>query len=94
MLEILRLGLKTEDTSVLRMCACVVLNFAFFNRADTGVQLCREDVGIEDADAFPAVSPAPAIHAILTQVKAGDTVHQGANYQKHTKMHSQVLKTL
>ena len=47
MLDILRLGLRTEDLGVLRMCACVVMGFAWFNRADTGVQLQRADISID-----------------------------------------------
>ena len=47
MLDILRLGLRTDDLDVLRMCACVVMGFAWFNRADTGVQLRREDISID-----------------------------------------------
>ena len=47
MLDILRLGLQTDDLGVLRMCACVVMGFAWFNRADTDVQLRREDISID-----------------------------------------------
>ena len=48
MLDILRLGLKTDDIDVLRKCAAVVMGFAWFNRADTGTQLRREDVSIDE----------------------------------------------
>ena len=34
--EILDLGLRTDDMTVLRECAAVVLTFAFFHRGDTG----------------------------------------------------------
>ena len=43
-----------------------------------------------------SVRPPPAAHAILTQLKAGDTYIRArlANYQKHTKIHDELLKTL
>jgi len=73
MLEILRLGLKTEDISVLRMCACVVLNFVFFNRADTGVQLCREDVCIDQRGiSIDARSKTASLNAAHTMTRLHD----------------------
>jgi hypothetical protein len=73
MLDILRLGLKTEDNSVLRMCACVVLNFTFFNRADTGVQLCREDVGIDQSGiSIDARSKTASLNAAHTMTRPHD----------------------
>ena len=47
MLAILRLGLTTPQLETLRMCACLVLNFCWFNRADTGVRLQRRHVTID-----------------------------------------------
>ena len=41
---IMLLGLDTTDQSVLRMCACIVLCYCWYNRADTGVLLLRRDV--------------------------------------------------
>ena len=46
MLAILRLGLATTELATIRMCACLVLNYCWFNRADTGVRLLRRDVSI------------------------------------------------
>lgn len=45
-LAVLRLGLQTQDMHVLRMSTCVVLNFCYFSRADTSVQLLRQHVTI------------------------------------------------
>lgn len=46
MLAILRLGLSTADLATMRMCTCLVLNYCWFNRADTGVRLLRRDVSL------------------------------------------------
>ena len=40
------------------------------------------------------VDPSPANHASLTQLKAGDTIHQAGELQKRTKIHDELLKTL
>ena len=47
MLAILRLGLATPHLETLRRCACLVLNFCWFNRADTGIRLQRRHVSID-----------------------------------------------
>ena len=44
---LLLLGLNTDDTTVLRRCACIVLCYCWFNRADSGVLLLRRDVTID-----------------------------------------------
>jgi len=45
---ILQLGLKTSEPAVLRMCACIVLCYCWYNRADTGMLVLRRDVTIDD----------------------------------------------
>ena len=45
-LDILRLGLSTDDMRVLRDAVAVVVAFAFYARGDTGVLLLRKHVGI------------------------------------------------
>jgi len=49
MLDILNLGLATDDPHTLRMCACLVVCFSWYNRADTGVQLLRSHVTLTEA---------------------------------------------
>jgi hypothetical protein len=44
---IMLLGLDTDNLSVLRMCACIVLCYCWYNQADTGVLLLRRDVTID-----------------------------------------------
>jgi len=38
-LDILHLGLGTDNTHTLRMCSCLVVCYSWYNRADTGIQL-------------------------------------------------------
>lgn len=47
MLDVLRLGLSTDDVEVLRRCACLVLCYCWYNRADSGVLLLRRHVTID-----------------------------------------------
>lgn len=47
-LRILYLGLETPSLSVLRACACVVVQFLWFARADTGINLQNAHVGISE----------------------------------------------
>ena len=44
MFDILRLGLTTHDNHTLRRCACLVLCYCWYNRADSGVLLLRRHV--------------------------------------------------
>jgi hypothetical protein len=44
MLDILHLGLRTDDSHALRMCTCLVVCYSWYNRADTGIQLLRSHV--------------------------------------------------
>jgi len=44
MLDILHLSLGTDNTHTLRMCACLVVCYSWYNRADTGIQLLRSHV--------------------------------------------------
>ena len=44
----LRLGLSTDDPGLLRACACVVFQFAWFARADTGIHLREAHVSISE----------------------------------------------
>ena len=47
MLSILLLGLRTDDLDTLRRCACLILCYCWYNRADSGVLLLRRHVTIE-----------------------------------------------
>ncbi len=40
-LRILRLGLDTPSATTIRACACLVVQFLWFARADTGIHLCK-----------------------------------------------------
>ena len=44
MFDILQLGLATSDLHTLRRCACLVLCYCWYNRADSGVLLLRRHV--------------------------------------------------
>jgi len=48
MLDILHLGLNTDNSHILRMCACLVVCYSWYNRADTGIQLQRSHVTLTD----------------------------------------------
>lgn len=44
----LQLGLSTHDPRLLRACSCVVFQFLWFARADTGIQLREAHVGVSE----------------------------------------------
>ena len=46
-MAILKLGLQTQHSDTLRKCACVVLNYCWYNRADTGMQLKRAHLSFD-----------------------------------------------
>jgi hypothetical protein len=48
MFDILCLGLTTNDAHTLRRCACLVLCYSWYNRADSGVLLFRCHVTFDD----------------------------------------------
>jgi hypothetical protein len=83
---IMLLGLATANQSVLRMCACIVLCYCRYNRADTGVLLLRRDVTIDERG--------------ITLNQQGKTVARNqacAVYRRHDSRHDHgqlVLKLL
>ena len=46
-MAILQLGLTTQHPDTLRKCTCIVLNYCWYNRADTGVQLKRAHLSFD-----------------------------------------------
>ena len=46
-MAILALGLETQHPDTLRKCACIVLNYCWYNRADTGMQLKRAHLSFD-----------------------------------------------
>ena len=46
-MAILELGLTTPHPDILRKCACIVLNYCWYNRADTGMQLKRANLSFD-----------------------------------------------
>jgi len=46
-MAILELGLATPHLDILGKCACIVLNYCWYNRADTGMQLKRAHISFD-----------------------------------------------
>ena len=86
MLDILHLGLRTSDLETLRRCACLILCYCWYNRADSGVLLLRRHVTIDSRG--------------VTINSQGKTVARNAACPIHRPraarfdLHSQVLQLL
>jgi hypothetical protein len=66
-MAILQLGLTTSHTDTLCKCACIVLNYCWYNRADTGMQLKRAQPRTSSLSGMesPSTSKVRQSHAML-----------------------------
>ena len=102
---ILQLGLTTSEPAVLRMCACIVLCYCWYNRANTGMLVLRRDVTIDDfgilstsrVKPLPATKPALYIaaqtRALIASKKSYVSSVDGINTQLTTR-HPQIITGL